>query len=65
MLVYSQEPTPPPSKLKEPIPAEHMALVETFDGLLDRCRRVAQNPVSIPATSPKSITLLNCLSVRQ
>ncbi|XP_062521196.1 protein transport protein Sec31A-like [Corticium candelabrum] len=39
-----KEPTPPPSKLKEPIPAEHMALVETFDGLLDRCRRVAQNP---------------------
>jgi protein transport protein SEC31 len=39
-----KSPTPPPTKLKEPIPAEHMILVQTLDDLLDRCRRMAVNP---------------------
>ena len=46
--LYLQSPTPPPTKLKEPIPAEHMAVVQTLDDLLDRCRKMAVNPVWMP-----------------
>ena len=32
--------------MKGPIPAEHVPMQETFDGLVLRCRNTANNPVS-------------------
>ena len=32
--------------MKGPIPSEHLVLQETFNGLAERCKNTANNPVS-------------------
>ena len=32
--------------MKGPIPSEHLALQDTFNGLAERCKNTANNPVS-------------------
>ena len=57
MIFFQVEPPVKAEVIKAPIPPEHIALQQIFDGLVEKCRGATRNPVSHLKTCKKSCSL--------